>query len=470
MGRLVPKMFAVGFLTLIILIALGAVYGVIESRQAYRDQAVHSISASYAGPQTIVGPIFVQPYSQLTQDVTVGNDGKPKVTSSTVEASYIVFPQTLTLLGRMVPTQRYHGLYRVSVYEMQTKLTGEIEVPELRFEGKVTYGTPYLAMSVSDVRGIVGRPAVAANGQALRIFQGGTLPSRVASDSGTKQGSEGWQPNLQMPLPGAVRGAYAKYSFSLDMSLAGTQNLAVAPVAATNHIEINSTWPSPLFEGQFLPRDREVSKSGFQAAWDVSSLASATQRQIAERTDGVDTLSVDLISPIDPYKLSDRAVKYGILFILLTFGGFFVFEIMKQLPIHPIQYLLVGFGLTIFFLLLISLSEHIAFPAAYFLASLACIGLLTFYLTYVLHSLMRGLGFGSMLTLLYATIYGLLISEDNALVLGSMMLFVILAAVMFVTRKVDWYRGAAELISSRTPPPPVPVQPPSIPPAQRAEG
>lgn len=130
-----------------------------------------------------------------------------------------------------------------------------------------------------------------------------------------------------------------------------------------------------------------------------------------------------------------------------------MFEVMKQLPIHPMQYLLVGFGLAMFFLLLISLSEHIEFGMAYLCASVACIGLLTFYLTYVLRSLMRGVGFGAMLTLLYAAIYGLLISEDNALLLGSMMLFAILAAVMVITRNVDWYKGA-ELVGPPPPPPP----------------
>ena len=128
---------------------------------------------------------------------------------------------------------------------------------------------------------------------------------------------------------------------------------------------------------------------------------------------------------------------------MLTFGGFFLFEMMKQLPIHPIQYLLVGFGLAIFFLLLTSFSEHMAFALAYTLAGAACIGLLTFYLSYVLRSFTRGIGFGTMLTTLYAAVYGLLISEDNALILGSLMLFAVLAAVMVVTRKVDWYRSGA---------------------------
>jgi inner membrane protein len=142
-------------------------------------------------------------------------------------------------------------------------------------------------------------------------------------------------------------------------------------------------------------------------------------------------------------------VKYGILYVVLTFGGFLMFELIQQLPIHPVQYLLVGLGLTIFFLLLVSFSEHIAFGIAYLIASVACIGLLTFYLSYVLRSVERGLGFGAILTTLYAAIYGLLISEDNALVLGSSMLFCLLAVVMYVTRKVDWYRGTGELIATK---------------------
>jgi inner membrane protein len=145
--------------------------------------------------------------------------------------------------------------------------------------------------------------------------------------------------------------------------------------------------------------------------------------------------------------------------VVLTFGGFFLFEMMKHLPIHPVQYLLVGFGLPMFFLLVISFSEHMAFGLAYLLSSAACIALLTFYLCYVLRSMARGLGFGVMLTTLYAAVYGLLISEDNALILGSLMLFAVLSAVMVVTRKIDWYKGGAELLAAKTayvPPPPAP--------------
>jgi inner membrane protein len=271
----------------------------------------------------------------------------------------------------------------------------------------------------------VGTPVAVVNGTPETMFQGA-------------ESTMGWEPNLRVPLRG-VKELNGRVEFSIDMNLAGTEQLSVAPVGDSNHVELSSTWRSPLFAGQFLPRTREVGGDGFSAAWDVSSLATGTQVQMESKpVKPIDLMNVSLLTPIDAYKLSDRATKYGILFVVLTFGGFFLFEMMKHLPIHPVQYLLVGFGLAIFFLLLISFSEHTAFALAYLISSAACIGLLTFYLSYVLGSVTRGLGFGGMLTALYAAVYGLLISEDNALILGSLMLFAMLAAVMVVTRKVDW--------------------------------
>jgi inner membrane protein len=346
----------------------------------------------------------------------------------------------------MLPSERRHGLYKVEVFEFQGELSGRLDVVDPPMEGTVVWGEPYLELSVSDVRGIVGTPKVLVNGVAEPMLQG-------APDT------SGWQPNLRIPLrgEGALKG---HLDFAIEMNLAGTETLGIAPVGDSNHLEVRSNWRSPLFGGRFLPRTRDVGNGGFRAAWDVSSLASGTQAQLeANPLKAIDLMNVSLTTLVDPYTLSNRAVKYGILFVLLTFGGFLMFELMKQLPIHPVQYLLVGFGLALFFLLLVSFSEHMAFGLAYLIASAACIGLLTFYLSFVLRSTERGLGFGAMLTMLYGAIYGLLISEDNALVLGSLMLFCLLAAVMFVTRKVDWYKGAAESLQAKvslaqTPPPP----------------
>lgn len=248
------------------------------------------------------------------------------------------------------------------------------------------------------------------------------------------------------------------FSTQLQIEVGGSEAFAFAPLGDSNKLEIDSRWPHPQFNGAFLPRTRKVDGTGFKATWEVSSLASNAQAQylrgsrigsdqisaLATGAPGTfDLMGVSLVEPVNVYSQADRATKYGLLFVMLTFVGFFMFELIKQLRIHPIQYGLVGLALAIFFLLLVSLSEHIAFGRAYLAASAACIGLIGFYLCNVLHSVARGIGFSAMLAMLYAALYGLLVSEDNALVLGAGLLFVILAAIMVITRRVDWYRTTA---------------------------
>jgi len=449
--RLFFKAFTIGGLTVVILIALVMISDTIDSRQKYRDEASKSIKDSYASSQTLVGPILIRPFTVTTHTTQVNDKGVKQVVDHTRTGTARSFPHELNVTGELVPSERRHGLYKVPVYEFDSHLSGTIDVADAPLrEGEtaqnVTYGTPYLALAISDVRGIIGTPKMTVNNIPVQMFQG--APEQAS-----------WQPNLQVPLRVAPDGLHGRLTFALDLNLAGTEHLNIAPVADSNHIELTSSWPSPLFGGRFLPHNHTVDSSGFKASWEISSLASATQDQILTKKDALDSLDIGLINPIDPYKLSDRAVKYGILFVMITFGGFFIFEVMQRLPIHPVQYFLVGLGLAIFFLLLISFSEHMAFGLAYLLSSIGCIGLLTFYLTYVLRSLGYGLTFGALLAALYAGIYGLLISEDNALVLGSLMLFGLLALVMFVTRKVDWYKNAAELMQSKPsmPPPPRPA-------------
>ena len=443
--RLALKLMVIGVVTGVILVALAMVNGTISERQKYRDDAVKSIEASYAGPQTLIGPVLVRPYTQTTVSMEDGEKETKKRVERVGALTATSFPHVLDVRGKLKPTERRHGLYSVTVFELAGHLKGSMEVVQPQTAGTVVWGEPYLAMSVEDVRGIVGTPTVTVNGVPETMLQG--------ADS-----TMGWQPNLRVPLRG-VRELKGHVEFAIDMDLAGTEQLSVAPVGDSNHVELSSTWRSPLFAGQFLPRTRDVDGNGFSASWDVSSLATGTQVQMESNpVKPIDLMNVSLLTPIDSYKLSDRATKYGILFVVLTFGGFFLFEMMKELPIHPAQYLLVGFGLAIFFLLLVSFSEHMAFALAYLISSAACIGLLTFYLSYVLRSVTRGLGFGGMLTALYAAVYGLLISEDNALILGSMMLFAVLAAVMVVTRKVDWYKGSSELMKAAVVPPPPPMQ------------
>ena len=373
-GRLALKAFIVAGLAVIILLALFAISSTIDSRQSYRDDAARSIAESYASSQTIIGPVLVRPFTVTSHATEEDEKGVKRVVEHKREGVSWSFPKQLDIAGKLVPSEHRHGLYKVPTYELDSHIAGTVEVADaLLQQGEtaqgVVYSAPYLAVAVSDVRGIVGTPAVTVDGQPAQMYQG--VPQAAA-----------WKPNLQIPVRVPAEGLHGRLTFALDVTLAGTERLNIAPVGDSNHIELTSTWPSPLFAGRFLPHNLAVGSGGFKAAWDLSSLASATQEQMVSHSERLDLLDVDLITPIDPYKLSDRAVKYGILFVIVTFGGFFIFEVMKHLPIHPVQYLLIGLGLAIFFLLLISFSEHMAFGAAYLLASAGCIGLLTFYLSF----------------------------------------------------------------------------------------
>lgn len=260
-------------------------------------------------------------------------------------------------------------------------------------------------------------------------------------------GREGLHAVLEPLRPGQVH----RMQTELELVLAGTERFALVPLGDQNRFSLSSTWPHPSFDGS-SPRTRVIDADGFRAGWEIPGVATNAQQHYlagakpgngGSGTDalaGAGSVSVSLVDPVDVYSKTDRATKYGLLFVLLTFIGFFIFELTRQLPIHPIQYGLVGLALAMFFLLLLSLSEHFEFGWSYLGAGIACIGLITFYLSAVLRSVPRALGFAAMLSTLYAALYGLLVSENNALVLGAGLLFVILAALMVVTRKVDWYQ------------------------------
>ena len=433
--RLALRFLVVGGLALLLLVPLSMIRGVVHDRERYRAQAVERVSQSMAGPQRLVGPLRVVPWRESRRVDALGPDGQPQVRTEVVEGHLLQAPASLRVDGVLVPDVRRIGLYDVRVFEWKARVEAEFPALDVPAKHGREYGQPYLAVGIADVRGLVGTPVLAVDGRVLPLQAGtGALARRMGG--------------LHAPLPAGAGGLAASRA-RLDMNLAGTQSLAIAPVADGNRIALRSPWPHPLFGGRFLPNRRELGDDGFSASWNVSSLASAAQAQLLDgegRVGGdaaeggaIDTVDVSLVDPVDVYTQADRATKYGILFVLLTFVAFALFELIKRLPIHPLQYLLVGLALAVFFLLLLGLSEHIAFWRAYLASALACIGLQFAYLCGVLRSRLRAAGFASMLTALYGVLYGLLASEDNALLMGSLLLFGILAAIMWVTRRVDWY-------------------------------
>jgi len=424
---------------LLLWIALQMVLGIVNERSEYRDAAERSIWQSYAGPQTLTGPIIVVPYKEV---IAVAGVLPPQFREESRQL--LVFPKTLQMRAEMMPGERYRGIHKTIVYEAASQWSGTIALPDLtstedlrksvdhvRFE----MGQPYVVLGVGDMRGLISQPVLYLDGKPIALQQGTrleTLPQGLHArvDTGGAAGK---------PLESRI------VPFQLTLSVLGARSMSMAPIADQNQFTMHSKWPHPSFDGDFLPRQRTVKDDGFAAEWSVTAFNTRVRDQLAGalgagQRAALQAPSVTLMEPVDIYVKAQRAVKYGLLFVLLTFAGLYLFEIVKALRIHPVQYLLAGLALALFFLLLVSLSEHLPFLIAYLSASAACIGLLGFYLTFVLRSWRRGAGFALLLIALYGALYGLLVSEDSALALGSLLLFVMLACIMTITRKVDWYR------------------------------
>jgi inner membrane protein len=443
------KLISIGFLTLLLLIPLGLIEGVIAARKHRQVEVEQTIAASSAGAQTLIGPVLLIQYTERVFTRTKDDKGKEQVTATDHDRRAIFTPASLDVKANATTGEKYKGLYKALLHTTKGRWRANFNVPAnlgLSVDPsliKVRDG--FLVFGVSDPRGLLGRPTITWNGERREAGSGTYLSSAP----------NGLHANLGRWEAATAVNAEA----SVDLELLGTSSLAFAPVGQETSVTLQSPWPHPNFLGDFLPRDHSIGSEGFSARWGVTNFATNNDtllrgdsavglflREYAQDTlhapragRGFDTFGVKFIEPVNVYLRAERAVKYGVLFVALTFAAFFLLEILKSLRIHALQYGLVGLALAVFFLLTISLSEHIAFGWAYFAASIACVGLLTFYIAHVLKSALRGVAFGALFGLLYTVLYGLLLSEDNALVLGSLLLFVALAAVMILTRKVDWY-------------------------------
>jgi inner membrane protein len=436
--RVSLKILMMAALTVALLIPLGLIRGTVAERQRYRAEAVEEVARSTAGAQTLAGPILVVPYSDRVTRVRPDENGVQRRVDVVESGAWVFFPQSMTLRGRLQSLPRRVGLHEVRVYELDADVRARFQVTVPRDDDPAsprTIGQARLGIGLRDVRGLVGAPTLRVDGTPLTLRQG-LGPS----------GGRGLHTLLPAPSPGHP----IEFDVEFKTAVQGTETLSIVPLAERNTIVLASPWPHPKFHGEFLPRARKVRQDGFDARWEVSALATNAQAQMREAlrkpasTDlQADAVSVSLVDPVNIYSQVDRATKYGVLFVLLTFVAFFMFELLKRLRIHPIQYGLVGLALSIFFLLLLALSERIPFATAYVVAAVACVGLIGHYVGHVLGGRLRGAGFAAMLGTLYAALYGLLVSEDNAMVLGAGLLFLVLATVMVLTRRIDWYQAAA---------------------------
>ncbi|HEY6898398.1 MAG TPA: cell envelope integrity protein CreD [Rhodocyclaceae bacterium] len=442
------KCLSLFVLGLMLLIPLGMIESTVAERSHFREEAVNQVAANSARAQTLIGPLLVLPvFEEYDEEISEGEGEarRTRLVRRTRNRDVFVFPRKLTLEGGLNVEQRAYGLHQVAVFDLKGQLSGqfdppaESDLPKPGRNGAVRWGAPRLVLGLSDPRGLISEPKIKLGGSDLS-------PARGTGLGGMKNG-------FQAAIPHAVAGLTQSLPFRIELRLAGTESFGLVPLADQTVASLSSNWAHPSFGGGFLPRERQVDEQGFRATWSVSALAANVQRDILNQpgraneatpssgsVEEQNSFRVRLIDPVDIYRLSLRATKYGVLFVVLTFAAFFMFENLRSLPIHPVQYGLVGLALAIFFLLLLSLSEHVGFAWAYLVAALASSGLITAYLAAVLRGWKPALAFGSGLGLLLGALFGVLLSEQNALLLGSLLLFAALAALMLGTRSIDWYR------------------------------
>ena len=428
----------------------------IYQRSARQADVLRDVAASSAGAQQVTGPVLVVPWQECEVVKEWDYEKKKYVDSCRYQARELrFFPDDLAIEASADVEARRRGIYRAQLYGMRAKVKATYTLPAgLGIEvdrARVTLGRPVLALGISDVRGLRENPVLRGAGEDRR-FQPGPVSKALGA-------------GIHAPLDPLDIAQAHRFEVAFDLDLQGMESLRVVPLGGTTRMTLSSPWPHPSFGGRFLPRTHAIAEDGFKAEWKVSSLATAAREQLrppvqkaegspgapaighpagSPHLPGVDAFAVTFIEPVNVYLLAERAVKYGLLFVVLTFGAFFVFELLKGLAIHPVQYGLVGLALAIFFQLLISLSEHLPFWQAYVLSTAACIGLIGFYLAHVLKRAVRGVAFGGLLSLLYGMVYVVLRSEDSALLMGSCVLFGALALAMVLTRNIDWYRVGAK--------------------------
>jgi inner membrane protein len=438
--RVAAKIAIVVVLSLLMLIPLGMIQGLIGERQALRDGVIREIARESVDGQQVAGPIIVVPYKQRVVDVvTEEKDGKTTSTrrERMLEGRLALMPEQLRIAGELVPEARYRGIYKAILYNAVLTVNGHFVVPrDLGIDaakvGDYEFGAASLVFGISDPRGIVGGGLTVDWGGAPIEFAPG------ADAPGFRGGASAALGRLD-PSGGGVE-------FRFAVRLKGLSRIDFVPTGKDSTVTLKSPWPHPSFYGRYLPQS-EIGDTGFVAQW-RTSLLSTNVRQIYDRCLAASrecgelgrlAHGVALYQPVDVYQQLERTAKYGFLFVGLSFLGFFLYEVLKRLQIHPVQYGLVGAALATFYLLMTSLSEHIGFALAYAVASAACVALIGAYVGYVLQSQRRGLGFTAMLAALYGLLFVLVRAADNALLMGSIALFAVLVIVIIGTRKVNWY-------------------------------
>jgi len=416
------KLSSIGFLILILLIPNTMIQNLIHERQLRRDEVQREISSSWGAPQTVIGPVLSVPYNNWVEY----DEGKRK---AVIETAYFL-PLRLDIKGDAAHQIRQRGIFEVILYQADLTLSGTFEQPDftaLHINPKdVLWDQAKLSVGISGMTGIKSMIELNWKDTTQRMEPGTAAPYLLP---------------FGVSIGVAIDAQTESYTFNLPIKVNGSDYLQFEPVGKETKVALRSDWGSPSFTGNFLPDQREISDDGFTADWQILDLNRNYPQswKNEQHRFGSATFGVNFIQPLDEYAKNDRSAKYAILIIGLTFLIYFFFETLRQFHIHPFQYFLIGLALSVFYLLLLSLSEQIGFNYAYFTAASATIGLIAMYSASILKAKGLVIQLTALLVAMYTFIFVILQLEDFALLAGSLGIFATLAAVMYYSRKVDWY-------------------------------
>ena len=430
------KIAGIGLLIVLLHIPLLMTHGVLKERQRYQVQATEEIAGLWGRQQLVTGPVLAVPYAYkawVTRSKVVGNAAVQVGDWELTTATAYFLPEALAVSGTVDPEVRQRGIYDTVVYNTRLKLTGNFQ-PDFAVAGivaeRIDWEKARLLFGVSDLHGV-------------------RSVDPVQLGEGRSAGFES-VPDQLLPLAAKVEGlkSGAKLEFDFGATVQGSGQLKLTPLGRNTTATLQSKWAAPSFTGAALPVARTVGDDGFTAEWQSAHFSRGFAQSWTDRlVNGPDVLAriaaagfgVDFMQPVDAYSMVERAQKYGVLFFLLVFAVFFLFEVTAGLRIHPLQYAMVGAALCLFFLGFLALSEFWSVALAYGVAAGACTLLVTVYSWNFLHTGRRTLVIGGGLAATYGYLYFVLKSQDYALLAGTLALFATLALVMFCTRRINWY-------------------------------
>lgn len=420
------KMISIGILILILLIPTSMIQSLITERQYTSEAAVNEVSAKWGNEQMITGPVLVIPYKTITK-----NDKNEYI--STIDYTYFL-PDKLNINGEVFPEKRYRGIYEVVLYNTKLEFSGRFPKPDFSEwsipENDIIWKDAFICIGIPDMRGIKDNIMIHWGNESIALNPG--IENNTLMSSGV---------SARLPIDATT----SEKDFSFKINLNGSKGLQFVPMGKETHVKLSSRWTDPSFDGSFLPDKRSIDKKGFTAEWKILDLnRNFPQKWHSATYSFADSyFGVNLLIPVDHYQKALRTAKYAILIICLTFLVFFFIELLNKRRIHPFQYLLVGLSLCLFYSLLISISEHLNFNLAYYISSFATILAVSLFTKSVFKSIKLGLLVALELIILYAFIYIIIQLQDYALLMGSIGLFIVLAFVMYMSRKITWIKNNA---------------------------